>query len=164
LKLDDQELDDALRDLGSDDEKVWKPAFEKLEYLDPRLCRGLEKLMTDATEPVQRYRLVAVLCDAPSETYKGKSVMLRSTGADSFNFFSANSSWWAESKVSRLDSAEGWGKRKQWVRADRAIVILQYFGTPEALSILKDLATGHPQAQPTKVAKVAVESLDGVGK
>ncbi len=41
LKISDEVLDKLLTDLGSDDELVWKPAFEQLEYFDPRLNKDL---------------------------------------------------------------------------------------------------------------------------
>jgi hypothetical protein len=46
-----------------------------------------------------------------------------------------------------------------WTRAVRAIVLLEHIGTPGAVAILKDMATGHPDAQPTKVARDCLERL-----
>ena len=40
-----------------------------------------------------------------------------------------------------------------------AIVLLEHIGTPEASAILNDLATGHPDAYPTKVAKDSLRAL-----
>ncbi len=36
--------------LNSQDEHLWKSAFEQLEYFDPRLAIGLEELMDRVTE------------------------------------------------------------------------------------------------------------------
>jgi len=155
LKIEQKELDDLLSALGSDDEKVWKPAFEKLSYFDPRLNVDLETLMINAHEQVQRNHLIEVLCDYPADTLKGRTVNLRSTGGDGdFNFYEQHASWWAESKVSRLSP-----RKRQWQRAERAIILLQHIGSPDAIALLKDIAGGHPDAEPTKVAKVALESL-----
>ena len=46
----------------------------------------------------------------------------------------------------------------------RTIVLLEHFGTPEAVAILEDMATGHPDAQPTKVARDALGRVGGSGK
>jgi hypothetical protein len=46
-----------------------------------------------------------------------------------------------------------------WVRAIRAIALLEQVGTPGAVAILKDMATGHPDASPTKAAKVALQRM-----
>jgi hypothetical protein len=59
-----------------------------------------------------------------------------------------------QDKVSQLD-----GSKTQWQRADRALVLLQHIGTPAAIVILKDMASGNSAAQPTKIAKAALQSL-----
>ena len=160
LKLSQEDLDKLLDALGSEDEKVWKPAFETLTYFDPRLAMGLADLVARADEPVKRNHLIEVLCDRPPDSYKGHTVQLRSTGGDGYyNFCENGSSWWAESKISRLSR-----EKKEWMRAERAIIVLQHIGTPEALSILKEMATGHPDAEPTQVAKAALESLEAGDK
>jgi hypothetical protein len=38
-------------------------------------------------------------------------------------------------------------------------VLLEHIGTPEAVAILKDMASGHPDAQPTRVAREALDRL-----
>jgi hypothetical protein len=159
LKIEQKELDDLLSALGSDDEKVWKPAFDKLEYFDPRLNVDLATLIQNADDQPGRNRLIEVLCNYSPGYLKGKTVQLRGVG-DGYNFYTANlagqggSSWWAENKISRLTR-----QKKQWVRASRAIVLLQHIGSPDAIALLKDMATGNPQAEPTIVAKVALDSL-----
>ena len=46
--------------------------------------------------------------------------------------------------------------KKKWTRAERAIVLLEHIQTPAAIAILEKMATGHSEAQPTKVAKEAL--------
>jgi len=46
-----------------------------------------------------------------------------------------------------------------WLRAKRAIVVLEHIATPEALDLLKVLAAGEPEALPTKEAKAALDRL-----
>ena len=162
LKIDQAALDGLIEMLGSDDASIWKPAFEKLSYFDPRLNVNLKKLIDDNDDPLTRGRLVAVMSDYPVEMFKDsqlKDVNLRETGNGSFNFFAGQGSWWAESKVANLDSQMGWNHKKQWTRADRAIVLLQHFGTPDAIAILQEMATGHPEARPTVIARNALKSL-----
>ena len=50
LTLDADECRSLLTELGSKDEKVWKPAWEKLDYLDPRLAIDLKTLMEEVKE------------------------------------------------------------------------------------------------------------------
>ena len=149
--------------LGNANEKVWKPAFEELEYFDPRLAIDLQTLMDRYTESPTRQRMVEVLSGRESESLKGKDVQLRKFGGpDDFNFFANNvGSWWAENRVERISSDSWRNTKKKWTRAVRAIVLLEHVGSPEAAAILKDLATGHPDAYPTKVAKEALKAVDG---
>jgi hypothetical protein len=50
-------------------------------------------------------------------------------------------------------------RRPTWTQLIRAVVVLERIGTPEALELLKEMATGHPDALPTRTAKEAVEKL-----
>jgi RNA polymerase sigma factor (sigma-70 family) len=46
-----------------------------------------------------------------------------------------------------------------WLRAKRAIALLEHIGTPEARQVLQRLATGDAQALPTREASTALERL-----
>ena len=50
LKLSSVQARTLLLKLGNDNEAVWKPAFEELEYFDPRLAFDLKILMDRYTE------------------------------------------------------------------------------------------------------------------
>jgi hypothetical protein len=154
LKIAADDVAVLITSLGNDKESVWKPAFEQLEYFDPRLCIDLPTLMQDSKETIARIRLVEVLSDVPPGTFKDKDIQLRSAPNGSFNFTGDRGSWWAEPQISRL-------ARRKWTRATRAISLLAHIGTPEAMAIIRDMASGHPDAQPTKVAK---EMLASPGK
>ncbi|AMV25792.1 hypothetical protein VT84_15450 [Gemmata sp. SH-PL17] len=164
LKLTKERVQQLLTDLGSDKEAVWKGAFYELEYQDPRLAIELVDLMDQVTEAPARQRLVTVLSGRSLEYLDkylmNKAVTLRPLGKGEGYNFQAEGSWWAEHKVDRLNVGEfvGCPKRK-WTRAVRAISLLEFFGTPDAVATLKELAAGHPDAQPTKMAKEALDRL-----
>jgi hypothetical protein len=155
-----------LAKLGNDDEAVWKPAFDELQYFDPRLAIDIETLMNDVTETPVRQRMVAVLSGygRDGDSLEDRKIILRLTGkpgSGQYNFFaeaagknSGGMSWWAEGKVSKLNSE--WDPKPAWNRAVRAITLLEHFRTPGAIAILKDMATGNPDASPTRVAKEAL--------
>jgi hypothetical protein len=165
LKIDAEQVKSLLVMLGSADESVWKPAFEHLEYFDPRLAIDLEVLMRENVEAPSRQRMVEILSGRQAESLKGKQVSIRGVGGDNgFNFFDGRGSWWAEHKISRINSYAWANAKKKWTRADRAIVLLEHIGTPEAVAILKDMTTGEPDAQPTKTAKESLDRLAGIVK
>ena len=148
---------DLLEKLGSDDEKVWKQAWEELDYLDPRLAIDLETLMIEVTDVPARTRMVALCSDRPADSMAGKDVIIRSTG-NGFNFFDGRGSWWAEHLVDRIGTRPTRPK-KAWTRAARGIAILEQIGTPAAEKVLQQIASGHPDAFPTKAAQESIERL-----
>jgi hypothetical protein len=88
---------------------------------------------------------------------------LRKTGTG-FNFTGKTvrgvGSWWAEQRVERINSGDPRrDTKKKWTRAVRAIVLLEHIRTPEAVAILKTMASGHPDAYPTKVAREALAAI-----
>src|SRR4051794_17033749 len=101
LKVEADQVNRWIKDLESDDEEVWKPAFEKLSYFDPRLAIELGTLMSDVINPPARPRLVEVLSDRPQGSLAGKDVQSR-TFAGGQNFVEGNGSFWAEKDISRL--------------------------------------------------------------
>jgi hypothetical protein len=165
LTIDEKRVRSLLADLGSESEQTWKGAVEELEYFDPRLAIELPVLMDTVTDRVPRARLVALLSgDRQAEALlrDNTPITLGRHGGQNeeayFNFRQSGS-WWAEHRVGRINEG-GWGnRRKYWTRAVRAIVLLEHVGTTPAVAILKDLATGHPDAQPTKAAKEALARL-----
>jgi hypothetical protein len=167
LKISAGEVRALLLKLGNEDEKVWKPAREELEYFDPRLAIDLETLMDRYNESPVRQRMVEVLSDRPAGQLAGKEISLRRVGrGDGFNFFAQpnSGSWWAEHKVERINGSRGGNPQKKWTRAVRAIVVLEHIGTPGAVAILEDMAAGHADAQPTQAAKDALVHLRGLDK
>jgi hypothetical protein len=162
LKIDRDRVNDLLESLGSDREAVWMAAFEELEYFDPRLAIDLETLMAGVSQAPARQRLVEVLSGRKPGSLAGLTIELGTLGnGDGFNFTSNNGSWWAEHKVSRIN-ANAWGNpRKKWTRSVRAIVLLEHIGTPDAIAVLTNMATGHPDAQPTIAARAALKRIKG---
>ncbi len=78
---------------------------------------------------------------------------------DGFNFSVGNGSYWAEHRVSHINLHRRAAPKPKWTRAERAIVLLEHLRSREAISILKVMATGHPEARPTRLAKEALERI-----
>ena len=147
---------------------MWKPAFEELDYLDPRLAIDLETLMDRYTEYPVRQRLVEVLSGREPESFKDRSDLKLSKAGSGFNFTGRSarggSSWWAEHLVDRINIGDPRrDTKKKWTRAVRAIMLLEHIRSSEAVAILKNMAGGHPGAYPTKVAREALAAIDAKG-
>ena len=150
-----------ISELGSRVDEIRNAAFEELEYFDPRLAIDLETLMAEVTATPNRQRLVELLGDRKLGSLLEQDIQLRPSGSGAnakeyFNFVSNNASWWAEAKLNRLSRGGSWNGKKKWVRAIRAIVLLEQIGSSEALELLQEMATGHPEAYPTQVARQAL--------
>jgi hypothetical protein len=167
LKIDEKRVRALLADLGSEKDETWKSAVEELEYFDPRLAVDLPTLMGEVTDRVARARLVALLSgDRPAERLLERNDPITldrhggQNGKDVYYNFRQEGSWWAEHRIDRINVGVWGNKRRYWTRAVRAVVLLEHLGTPAAAEALKELATGHPAAQPTKAAKEAVARLE----
>ena len=162
LKIEAAEARQLIQKLGDSKEEVWKPAYEKLEYFDPRLAIDLETLMDETKDKLTRSRLVALLSGRLPHLYEGKEVTLRPLGnGEGYNFFDGRGSWWAEHRVAMLRSDQGWGNPKMmWIRAVRAINLLDQIGSTEAMDVIRFMATGHPDAEPTVIAKARLAAKE----
>ena len=118
LSISSGQVKALLLKLNNANEQVWKPAFDELEYFDPRLAIGLEELMDRVTKSPGRQRMVAILSERDPASLAGKEIELwRGNGI--FNFIADRGSWWAEHQVSKINS-ERWGIiKKKWTRAER---------------------------------------------
>lgn len=157
LKLDADRYRQLLRDLGSEDEKTWKAAWDELDYLDPRLAIDLPTLMNEVTDNPARTRLVELCSQRPADSLLGKDVKIRPVGDDGFNFF-VGGSWWAEHRIDRINKYP-WIRKNSWIRASRGVAILEQIGSADAVKVLRQLAEGHPDASPPKAAKESLKRL-----
>jgi hypothetical protein len=163
LTIEAADVRSLIKDLDSDEENVWRPAFERLEYFDPRLAIDLPTLMKENVEPRSRNRLIEVLCSIKPDSFRGRTIILRGTD-DGYNFSDNRASWWAEHRIGRLGSGTWENGKPKWTRACRAIVLLEHVASPDAIAILREMSTGHDDAEPTKVAREALAKLEPAEK
>ena len=172
LKITKQELLGAITELGSNDDKQWRVAYQHLSYFDPRLAMSLEELLSlDSVQTYPaRHRLVDVLSglsvDDPRSAIRQRYKVIKLVkvvgpdGKDFFNFCGGDTentcrvNWWAEPRLERLNV---WpmneGAKKEWTRIARALALLESIDSPKAREIIRSVASGHPDAQPTKIAR-----------
>jgi hypothetical protein len=161
VRIDAERVRELLKQLGSQDAAVWNPAFEELEYLDPRLAIGLEALMDEVKEAPARQRLVAVMSARKPEALEKLQIELKKFPGG-FNFFAPKiGSWWAESDIKRLNfGGDGDNSKTKWTRAVRVIALLEHLDSPDAVAILKRMSLGHEEAQPTVEARAALKRVN----
>jgi hypothetical protein len=111
--------------------------------------------MEGATDDVLRARLAEVLSGEKAGYFKGKSIDLKHQNGDNYYFVCDNSWYNAEMHVEKL----GLQNKPAWLRAARAMTVLEHLGGNGAFAILQDMATGNRDAAPTKLAKAMVEGM-----
>lgn len=158
LKLTKERATKLLADLGCQDEKLARAAFEELGYFDPRLALGDEEIRDALLDKPASRRLGAVLCDLPIDGLSGEKWHWYSPDNKvyRFNCGAAVHDRDAAVNVGLIGTV---GRKASWARATRAVVVLEFINTPKARAILDEMATGHPDAAPTKAAQLARQRL-----
>ncbi len=172
LKADKAVVKKWIGDLGSEKDDVRKSAFAQLSHFDPRLVFDPAEAFAEARTPVAKQLLLAILADSVDPerfpTIGGISfIEMRKTVKDGRAGTFAYALVVSDGGRRELRTLQTFAvpegvqliQRPTWTRTARAVVVLEHIGAPEALALLKELATGHPDALPTRTAKQAVARL-----
>lgn len=184
IKISKEKLEKLIGALGDDNEKVADAAYTELGYFDPRLEFDLAMIMKITTSKLQKQRMVALMFSQPLEEANKyiwcdveHSVINNPAAADvkervKYGFLLKNDSDKPAGFQTELDRTGVAGgvfqyipstlvelRLSQWNRATRAIMILELFRTPDAIQALETMATGHPDASPTRAANEALVRL-----
>ncbi len=89
--------------LGNENEKVWRPAFEELEYFDPRLAMDLETLMDRYKESPARKRMVEVMSGKEAGWFGDQEVNFGRSRNGMFYFGTLKSFLRADHKIEDLN-------------------------------------------------------------
>ncbi|MEO2090611.1 MAG: hypothetical protein ABGY75_14090 [Gemmataceae bacterium] len=153
-----EETTARLKDLNSDDEKVRERAYDELRYFDPRLALTVAEQVEAATTEFARRRLLRLWQPRLWPSPDADRIPVNAT-------LSLRMVKEGEVEVKyRQKSAVGvetttWNEQVQpvarypshsWITAALAALALDRIGTPAATALLERLATGHPDAFPTK--------------
>lgn len=161
VKADAKRVAALIADLESNQFAVRQRAFEELEYLGKYIQADLEKSQASAgTEAKQR--LQQLLDRIPKPMKDAKAAPLAKPGVNAIQIQMVGG---VRRVIVNGVPVEGPGNvgpvaigpSAYWVRAERAIAILEDIGTPEAKAIVEELARGEPDALPTEKAKAALE-------
>lgn len=158
LRVEKGRVKQLLQVLGDADKKKAQQAFDEMLYLDPRLVLNDEEIREALVSPGSA-RLASLFCGLGFD-YQW---------SDDWHWYSPNNEVYLFSDSGQLVPYEvsitvagiDTRDRKTWVRALRAIALLESIDSRESRLILKNMATGNPDAPPTKAARLALERLEG---
>lgn len=184
IKVTKVKLEKLIGELGDEKGEVVEAAFAELGYFDPRLELDLETIMKFATTKRQKQRVVGLLSSwtlTEANKYTWCEVQFNVTrnpaaaAANERVIYTVslsndpNKPAGFQTELDRIGIAGGMTsivpsdlselRLSQWNRASRAILVLELLRTPDAIKLLETIATGHPDASPTKAAAEALVRL-----
>jgi RNA polymerase sigma factor (sigma-70 family) len=181
LTLTEDRARKLLADLGSEKEQVVNAAFEELSVFDPRLVLEVGDILKDVPDGVHRQRIVALLLGQAMDAYAWCLLKYKSS-ADVNAILGFNQKFPGQIQIEEMPNkpadvpeilkgstgisesieelSRAWSGQKQWSRMTRAVMILEHFGTPDAVKVIERVASGHMDASPTKAAKEALGRLN----
>jgi RNA polymerase sigma factor (sigma-70 family) len=180
VKVDARRVTQLIADLESNEFGVRHKAEEQLEYLGKYVRPHLRQALADKPSLDVSKRIDALLKRLPYDPMdeaedlfaelkkdpKNKAVRDKlikvlggSTGNQAYTYAPVVQFGTVAGAAPAPAPAAPAGPSPLWLRAKRAIMVLEHIATPEARELLKALADGEPDALPTKEAKAALERL-----
>jgi hypothetical protein len=163
VKADSQRVARLIADLDHDKFTVRQRAAEDLEYLGKFIKEDLEKAIAanPALEVKQRLQMLLDKLPDPKKDMKAQPNI---NNARSISVSNVNGQVRIVVDGVPLDLTPRViapvGPPMVWVRAVRAIGLLEHMNTTESRQLLESLANGESDALPTKAAKEALERLN----
>ena len=158
VKADSARVARLIKDLESNQFAVRQKATEELEYLDKYIKTDLEKAMESSAGAETKQRLKQLLDRLPKPAQAAKplppqardeSTMCRVIVANGQQQIIINGV--PVNGMAAATPIAPPGPSAYWVRAVRAIAILEDIGTPEARQVIESLSKGEPgRCQPTR--------------
>jgi RNA polymerase sigma factor (sigma-70 family) len=169
VKADAKRVEKLIADLDSDKYPVREAAAQQLEYLGKCIKTELEKAAADGKSEEVKRRAKQLLERLPSDGKKkdpaGPGV--GKNGAQNVQVQNNNGQIRIIVNGAVIDPNAPapaakmlpTGPSPMWIRATRAIAILEHVGTPEATQLLEAIAGGEADALPTQQAKAALARM-----
>jgi RNA polymerase sigma factor (sigma-70 family) len=166
VKVDEARVQQIIADLDSPAFGKRQQAAAELEYLGKFVKPQLDKALTRGPSAELRKRIEQLLNKLPHDEKKQPAKPMGFGGA---SVSSMNGQVTITGQVNKLivngtevdltPKAAAVGPSPLWIRAVRAVAVLEQMGTPEAKHLLEKVAQGEAEALPTKEAKAALERL-----
>lgn len=180
VKVDDQRSQRLIADLDSKEFPARQKAEAELEYLGKYVRPQLRKALAANPSLEVKNRIEALIKRMPYDSMEEAGDLFAELNKDPQNqavkarliqVLRGQSNFDATAAAEKYVASVGLHSKAMpnppsasdpsplWVRAKRAIVVLEHIATPEARDLLKALADGEPEALPTKEAKAALGRL-----
>jgi hypothetical protein len=164
LMLNEERAKQLIADLGSDDKKVVEAAFEEMAYFDTRLAMTPQAAFELAPQGVARQRLAAAWQGRQIDEYADSKLeiqkwLLRQPGGQLVPEVGLTVEKENRKLSYTFPMVVSGVKLDTWRQSARSVCLLEHFGTPDAVKVIKDMATGHEDAMPTRAAKAAIDRL-----
>ncbi len=179
LKLTEERAKKLVADLGDEKEGVAEAAYLEMKYYDPRLVLEVGDLFKDLPQGMHQLRVAALLFGFPLDHFAHHKVEYQSSaalralfgntqlGTIQYEYLpshpmataNAGNNRFGRTVAETVSEVSKWGMNSEWIRATRAILILEHIGTADAIKLLETMATGHVDASPTKAAVEALVRL-----
>ena len=160
IKADKAQVKGWLKDLGSDEVKVWQAAYQSLQYHHPSLALSLAEQIEAVDSPRARSLLFCLWqqCESGMTTsYPDPTLSADGTHlALSYPFNGGKGTATMRCQTAPLAGLSP----KPWTRVRLTVLALERLGTPDAVAVLKQVADGHPDILPTQEAKAALKRLE----
>ena len=160
VKADADRVTKLVKDLDSNEFTTRQKAMEELEYYGKAVKDQLEKAAKGELSAEAKQRVQQLLDKmpkppevkaAPPPVQPGKIAVVIINGKVIVNGQPVDGN--------PQPAAIAVGPSMQWVRAARAIALLEHLNTPEARQLIEAISQGDAEALPTTVAKAALERL-----
>jgi hypothetical protein len=155
-----------IRDLESDESATRAQAQEELEYLAGYVEVDLKKAFASAKGAELKARIETILSRIPRpnapppkanpKVGPGAAISIQNNNGVVRILINGQ-----EVDLNPRPVAVLQGPPATWVRAVRAVAVLEAIGTPEARALLEQVAAGEKAALPTEQAKAALRRLKG---
>ena len=164
VKADSKRVEQLVAQLKSSTFTVRNQAMAELEYLGKYIKADLEKARKNNSDAETGSRLKQLLDKTPKEQKAPALMPLKARPGSSISVSNINGQIRILIDGVPLDltpqaAALPPGPSPLWVRAVRAVTILEHLGTPEAQQILQAIAGGEAGAMPTVAAREALKRL-----
>lgn len=165
VKADSKRVEQLVGQLKSSNFTVRNQAMAELEYLGKYIKTDLEKAQKNNSDAETGSRLKQLLDKMPNEQKAPTPMPFKAGAGSSVSVSNINGQIrimidGVPLELTAQAPSLPPGPSPQWIRAVRAVTILEHLGTPEAQRILQAIAAGETGALPTAAAQEALKRMN----